>query len=99
VRACWVETDEQAAQRTTASSLCLGGSIKHVAATEQIWMSFVRGGAEAMAAGGDGPWAGNVEMLDSDTLAGLLDRYGEVAQHAGHADIIRESLDGARTMG
>ena len=52
-----------------------------------------------MAAGGDGPWAGNFEMLDSDTLAGLLDRHGEVAQHAGHADIIRESLDGARTMG
>jgi hypothetical protein len=23
----------------------------------------------------------------------------ETAQHAGHADIIRESLDGARTMG
>jgi uncharacterized damage-inducible protein DinB len=137
-------TDEQAAQRTTASSLCLGGLIKHVASTEQKWMSFVLGGAEAMAAGGDGPWAGNFEMLDSDTLAGLLDRYAEVAQrtteivasladldashplpeapwfepgaswsarrvllhliaetaqHAGHADIIRESLDGARTMG
>ncbi len=28
-------TDEQAAQRTTASALCLGGLIKHVAATEQ----------------------------------------------------------------
>jgi len=24
---------------------------------------------------------------------------GETAQHAGHADIIRESLDGAKTMG
>jgi len=23
----------------------------------------------------------------------------ETAQHAGHADIIRESLDGAKTMG
>jgi hypothetical protein len=23
----------------------------------------------------------------------------EMAQHAGHADIIRESLDGAKTMG
>ena len=28
-------TDEQAAQRTTASSLCLGGLIKHVASAEQ----------------------------------------------------------------
>jgi hypothetical protein len=24
---------------------------------------------------------------------------GETAQHSGHADIIREALDGARTMG
>ncbi|KUL54004.1 MULTISPECIES: DinB family protein [unclassified Streptomyces] len=29
----------------------------------------------------------------------LLHIIGETAQHAGHADIIRESLDGARTMG
>jgi hypothetical protein len=24
---------------------------------------------------------------------------GETAQHAGHADIIRETIDGAKTMG
>ena len=24
---------------------------------------------------------------------------GEIAQHAGHADIIRETIDGARSMG
>jgi hypothetical protein len=30
-------TDEQAARRTTASELCLGGLIKHVAATERGW--------------------------------------------------------------
>jgi hypothetical protein len=29
----------------------------------------------------------------------LLHILAETAQHAGHADIIRESLDGARTMG
>lgn len=29
----------------------------------------------------------------------LLSLIGETAQHAGHADIIRESLDGAKTMG
>ncbi len=28
----------------------------------------------------------------------LLHVIAETAQHAGHADIIRESLDGARTM-
>jgi hypothetical protein len=29
----------------------------------------------------------------------LLHLIAETAQHAGHADIIRESLDGAKTMG
>ena len=26
-------------------------------------------------------------------------RHAETAQHAGHADIIRETIDGAKTMG
>ena len=29
----------------------------------------------------------------------LLHLIGETAQHAGHGDIIRESLDGAKSMG
>jgi hypothetical protein len=29
----------------------------------------------------------------------VLHIIGETAQHAGHADIIREALDGAKTMG
>jgi hypothetical protein len=29
----------------------------------------------------------------------LLHLIGEIAQHAGHADIIRESIDGQKTMG
>ena|SRR6266498_1744417 len=136
-------TDEQAAQRTTASQLCLGGLIKHVALTEGGWMRFAVGGAEAME-GEPVDWEGQFRMLDGETLAGLLDTYeqvarktdelvstlpdldashplpkapwfepgaswsvrrvvlhiiAETAQHAGHADIIRESLDGAKTMG
>jgi hypothetical protein len=138
-------TNEQAAQRTTVSELCLGGLIKHVSATEKGWASFIVGGAAAMrdAAGGEDRAAG-FRMLDGETLAGLLDGYEEVArrtdelvatlpdldgshalpeapwfepgarwsarrvllhviaetaQHAGHADIIRESIDGAKSMG
>ena len=137
-------TDEQAAARTTVSELCLGGLVKHVAATEAQWARFVEVGAEAM--GGDGDerrWAGQFAMEPGERLADVLRRYDDVAartdalvlalpdldaehplpaapwfepgaawsarrvllhvvaetaQHAGHADVLRESLDGARTM-
>ncbi|MGB2572128.1 DinB family protein [Micromonospora citrea] len=135
-------TDEQAATRSTVSELCLGGLIKHVATVEERWARFMVGGAEAMQAE-PVDWQGAFRMTDGETLAGLLDRYAEVAartdeliatldldaarplpqapwfepgatwtarrvllhliaetsQHAGHADILRESIDGARTMG
>ena len=139
-------TDEQAAQRTTASELSLGGLIKHVALTERQWIRFIAEGPAAMswdeASAGD--WMAGFRMLDGETLAGLLGTYAQVAQqtgelvvqlpdldaaqplpaapwfepgarwsarrvllhviaetaqHAGHADIIRESLDGAKSMG
>jgi uncharacterized damage-inducible protein DinB len=139
-------TDEQAARRTTASELCIGGLIKHVALTEEHWIDFLVRGPEAMAMSEDS-WsehANGFRMLEGETLAGILARYDEVArrtdalvrelpdldasqplpeapwfepgarwsarrvllhiiaetsQHAGHADILRESLDGAKTMG
>ena len=139
-------TDQQAAQKTTASELCLGGLIKHVALTEHQWMRFIVDGPSAMswdeASAGD--WMAAFKMLDGETLAGLLENYAQVAhrtgelvtqlpdldaahplppapwfepgarwsarrvllhviaetaQHAGHADIIRESLDGSKSMG
>jgi len=136
-------TDEQAARRTTASELCLGGLIKHVATTERNWMRFAVAGAEGLQ-GDPGDWEGQFRMVDGETLAGLLDTYEQIAretdklvatlpdlgashalpeapwfepgarwsvrrvllhiiaetsQHAGHADILRESLDGSKTMG
>ncbi|MFC0003752.1 DinB family protein [Micromonospora siamensis] len=135
-------TDEQAAQRSTASELCLGGLLKHVAVTEERWARFAVGGAEAMQSTPI-DWAGQFRMAEGETLAGLLAEYdrvaagtdalvttldldashplpeapwfepgaawsvrrvllhviAETAQHAGHADVIRESIDGAKTMG
>jgi hypothetical protein len=143
-------TDEQAGRRTTASELCLGGLIKHVAAVERTWVDFILDGPSTM---GDfttmteADWtrrADEFRLLPGETLAGVLADYAEVAhrtdelvatlpeldatqplpkapwfepgarwsarrvlihviaeaaQHAGHADIIRESLDGAKSMG
>ncbi|GAA1693677.1 DinB family protein [Streptomyces yatensis] len=154
--------DEQADERPTASALCLGGLIKHVAAIEEGWLRFVLEGPSALrydlpdgvtwadlAAGTAHEipqWAidnqNNFRMLPGETLAGTLQRYeqvaarsaeiitavpdlsathplpeapwnepgaahsvrrvlmhviAETAQHAGHADIIRESLDGQKS--
>jgi hypothetical protein len=140
-------TDEQASRRTTVSVLCLGGLIKHVARGEEDWVKFIEQGPDAIGPADAAAMADHAlsfQMVDGETLAGLLDRYDEVArrtdevvtslpsldishplpeapwfepggwwsarrtllhilaetaQHAGHADIIRESIDGAKTMG
>lgn len=140
-------TDEQAAQRTTASELCLGGLIKHVAFTERQWITFILEGPSVLGNWDESniaDWLEMFSMLEGETLAGQLDEYdkvarrtdelvatlpdldvshplpeapwfepgtrwsarrvllhviAETAQHAGHADIIRESLDGAKSMG
>ncbi|MGU3291696.1 DinB family protein [Williamsia sp. M5A3_1d] len=156
-------TDEQLAARPTASALCLGGLIKHVASTEADWMRFVVEGTAATALDlPDGvswddimsgtahtwpQWAidrqNDFQMLPGDTLGSVLSHYADVAahteevigsagdlsrttplpeapwntpgaswsvrrvlihlvsetaQHAGHAEIIRESIDGRTTM-
>jgi hypothetical protein len=143
-------TDEQAGRRTTASELCLGGLIKHVAAGERSWVNFIVNGPStksdfaSMTAADWSQWAGGFQLMPGETLAGVLADYAEVArrtdeliatlpdldaaqplpeapwfepgarwsarrvlmhiiaetaQHAGHADIIRECLDGAKSMG
>jgi hypothetical protein len=143
-------TDEQARQRTTVSELCLGGLIKHVAATEQGWVNFILDGPAALGDAGAmteedyAERANQFRLLPGETLEGVLADYAEVArrtdelvvslpdldaghplpkapwfepgaswsarrallhivaetaQHAGHADIIREAIDGAKSMG
>jgi uncharacterized damage-inducible protein DinB len=139
-------SDEQAAQHPTASALCLGGLIKHVAETEANWAEFIVGGADSMAQTEDGgtEWTSSFQLEPGETLSGVLEHYeqvarrtdeivaglpdldishplpeapwfppgaswsarrvvlhiiAETAQHAGHADIIRETIDGSKTMG
>lgn len=140
-------TDEQASLTPTVSALCLGGLIKHVAATERQWVRFILEGPASMAPPSDGDYsayANAFKMLPGETLEGLLTEYeqvaaetdelvqtlpdleasqplpsapwfepgarwtarqvfmhisAETAQHAGHADIIRETIDGQKSMG
>ncbi|WP_066360497.1 DinB family protein [Herbidospora mongoliensis] len=135
-------TDGQARLRPTASELCLGGIVKHVALMEAGWARFALGGAEAMQAV-QVDWSSQFCMEEDETLddflaiwegtAGATDELvrtldlnkihelprapwfppgatrsvrrafthliAEIAQHAGHADILRESIDGQKTMG
>ena len=140
-------SDEQAAQRTTVSELCLGGLIKHVAATEDQWVRFINDGPAAFApmdADSYEAHAATFRMQPGESLAAILQDYDAVAartedlirtlpsldldhplpeapwfehgarwsarrallhilaetsQHAGHADILREAIDGQKTMG
>jgi len=155
-------TDDQAAQRPTVSTLCLGGLVKHVSSMEEGWLRFAVDGPPALRydlpegvtwadlATGTArefpQWAIDFEnafrMLPGETLAGVLEQYeqvaaqtekivasvpdlslthplpeapwhepggvysvrrvllhviAETAQHAGHADILREALDGQKS--
>ena len=138
-------TDDQARQRTTVSELTLGGLVKHVAMTEQQWVTFILEGPATMAMTPESftAHADGFVLRDDETLAGAIAHYDEVArrtdelvrtidldvsqplpeapwfppgatrtarrvfvhiiaetaQHAGHADIVREALDGQKTMG
>lgn len=139
-------TDEQAALTPTASELCVGGLVKHVARMESRWAEFLVHGPASMEMT-EASYAAHFEsfrMLPGETVAGILAGYAEVAartdelvaslpslddghplpeapwfppntvwsarrvflhivaetaQHAGHADIIRETIDGQKSMG
>ncbi|WP_335976572.1 DinB family protein [Streptomyces sp. CA2R106] len=134
-------TDEQAAAHPSASTMSLGGLVKHAARREHDWVQVVlMGRQEPQRVQGPEDWADEFQLLPgerlSDVLAELdavaratreavaalptldvgvalpeapwfpkdakrsarwilLHLIEEQARHAGHADLIRESLDGA----
>ncbi len=137
-------TDEQARLTPTASELCLGGLVKHVALTERGWTDFVEHGTMA---GGDDvdpqARANEFRLVEGETLEDVVTLFREVAAHSdelirtwdldashelppapwfrpgerrsarrtfihllaelahhtGHADILRETIDGQKSMG
>jgi hypothetical protein len=134
-------SDADAGQAPSASTLSVGGLIRHLAATERSWCATVRrsrevadpadypatfrfgpadsladviGDYDAAAAETDALFASiddlnapvpvpkGVPWFPADLEAWtarwvLLHLIEETARHAGHADIVRESLDGATT--
>lgn len=124
-------TEEQARATPAASSLSLGGLVKHCARGERRWVIAGIAGEQLPGLWPPEDWAADFRMEPDETLAGLLGYYAEtaerteqivagigdlgepsavndeqsvrwvlltlikeVARHAGHADIIREALDG-----
>ncbi|MFG1995734.1 DinB family protein [Actinoplanes sp. NPDC048988] len=132
-------TDEQLRAAPSASALSIGGLIKHCAATEEGWISDVRGERQKL---DYQAYAENFRLRDDESIEDVLTRYDgiaartektvteigdlghqipidhsvpwnskdmthwtlrwvllhliqETARHTGHADIIRESVDGA----
>jgi hypothetical protein len=97
-------TDEQAGQRTTVSELCLGGLIKHVTAAEQGWVNFIRQGPSAlrgvsnMTEADYARRADQFRLLPGETLAGVLDRYAEVARGTDDLVAALPDLDAAHPL-
>jgi hypothetical protein len=80
-------TDEQARMATTVSTLTLGGLIKHVAEVERGWIDFALHGPSAMPDVDMSAiteeqmlqWQQGFQLLEHETLAGVLAGYEEIA--------------------
>ncbi len=76
-------TDQEAAERTTVSELCLGGIIKHVTSVERGWATFIVQGPDPIGSTDQAALdahEASFRMGPGETLAELLDRYQEVAE-------------------
>ncbi len=80
-------TDDQARTHASVSALTVGGLVKHLADMERTWtatMTRQRSDRDP------------TDYLNSRSVRWvLLHLIEETAKHAGHADVIRESIDGA----
>jgi Protein of unknown function (DUF664) len=84
-------SDADARRAPTASSLSLLGLLKHAAVWEDRWFQGIVAGRSLP----DGWPERKSPIPDEDFLVDDGDTV-ETARHAGHADLIRETLDGSR---
>jgi hypothetical protein len=89
--------DEQATRRTTVSELTIAGVIKHVAAQEAHWADFIVAGPspeddfDAMTEERLAQYGAEFRLLPGETLAGVLERYAQVAATTG--ELVRSLPD------
>lgn len=75
-----------------ASSHTLGGLLKHLAAIEAVTFSWKLHGRRPFPPFGEADWDGEGHHANVRRL--VLDMIEEYARHTGHADLIRETVDG-----
>jgi Protein of unknown function (DUF664) len=93
--------DDQAGQRTTVSELCLGGVIKHVIEVEESWVDFIVHGSSAIGSFDEAAMNKRTEgfqMLEGETLAGLLLRYEQVAARTEELILSSPTLDASHPL-
>jgi len=73
-------SEEQTRATPTAGSLSVGGLIKHVAAVEEYWMAIVLQRSAPLTEGAEAAYEDGFRLLDEETLAGVIARYGQVAR-------------------
>lgn len=71
-------TDDQGRQAPSVSSLTIGGLVKHVTAVERTWVDMILKRERKPSAADD--YVAGFTLLPEETLAGVLDRYVEVAR-------------------
>ncbi|WP_018349504.1 DinB family protein [Longispora albida] len=89
-------TDEQATRRTTVSELTLAGLVKHVIHGELDWVRFILEGPET----GEpdyASWALQFQLLDGESLEGMLSWYEEVARRTDEI-IATTDLDASQPL-
>jgi hypothetical protein len=84
-------TDEQARATPTASSLSIGGLIKQLASVERAWMDVVTLCYQSPSEDARKEQQANFRLAPDETLAGVLDLYGQVAKETDA--IVAEILD------
>jgi hypothetical protein len=91
-------TDEQAKKRPTVSALNLAGVLADYeevgAHTDKLVTTIDLDSDHALP---DAPWFEPGARWSARRV--FLHVIAETSQHAGHADILRESIDGQKTMG
>src|SRR6478752_1383567 len=83
-------TDEQAGLKIASSALSVGGLVKHAAQVQVGWRLML----EAVPEPQDVPWFPK-DVTHWSVRWVVLHLIEELARHAGHADLLREAIDGA----